>query len=460
MKLTLAPPRTVTLVLVGLVSLMWPLVSPVDQPASADAGSYELLYDPGPSHDCWGRVVEGATDTSDAPHRNTSGCGAFAANKEFQRDGSNPQTTPTWDMGSLGWNNSAWGATPGFSLSAQTGSKTVNMTNNAAGAAGCALHETNVSYSYQNSQLRYGSDRKKLTLADGHVNVSYNASVHQTGDWDSACSAKRALLTTDFIFDDVKHGKTALISVVHYDGGNAYTGSKPTIVWETLDEKTKTCDPAFGCRVMVKSPAPMLTDAQKAPVSDDISALFDQYATYVNPEGLPKSNFVFRALQVVSSNVGGSTTSSVSNIDATLKPNGDVHAKLAYSDKHGTLCLDDAGNNRTSPADVEIYNCNTSTAQDWTIGLDNALKVDGLCLDAQGGGTANGTNVLLFTCNGGPNQKWVLGRSGQVYNPSSGRCLEVKGAAAQSGYSNLELFDCWGGANEKWWTQYGDFHDQ
>ncbi|MCM2422778.1 ricin-type beta-trefoil lectin domain protein [Streptomyces sp. RKAG293] len=457
MKLTLAPPRTVTLVLVGLVSLMWPLVSPVGQPASADAGSYELLYDPGPSHDCWGRVVEGVTDTSDAPHRNTSGCGAFAPDKEFQRDMNSPQTTPTWDMGSLGWKNSEWGTTPGFSLSAQTGSKTVNMTNNAAGGT-CALHETNVSYSYQSSQLRYGSDRKKLTLADGHVNVSYNASVHQTGDF--TCPEKRAVLTTDFIFDDVAHGKTALISVVHYDGKNAFTGSKPAVVWSTLDPVTKKCDAGYGCRVMVKSPTPMLADAQKAPVSDDINALFDQYAAYVNPDGLAKSNFVFRALQIVSTNSGSSTATSVSNIDATLKPNGDVHTTLAYSDKHGTLCLDDAGNNRTSPADVEIYNCNLSTAQDWIVGLDNTLRADGLCLDAQGGGTANGTNVLLFTCNGGANQKWILGRSGQVYNPVSGRCLEVKGAVAQSGYSNLELFDCWGGVNEKWWTKYGDFHDQ
>ncbi|MEW2272654.1 ricin-type beta-trefoil lectin domain protein [Streptomyces griseofuscus] len=396
---------------------------------------------------------------TDPSHTDLSGCGDFAATKEFQRDMAEPQNSPTWDMGSLNWSNSDWGKSPGFSFSAQTGSRSVTMTNNNA-LNDCKLRETNVSYTYQNSQLRYGPDRKKLTLGDGDINVSYNAKVTQSGDF--TCPEQRALLTTDFIFDDVKNGNTAVISVVHFDGGGKFASSHPSDpLWSTLNADDKTCQADFGCRVMVKSPTGTLGDGQNGWVSDDINALFDKYAHYLNPGNLPKSNFILRGLQIVSSNDGSSTSSTVSNISATLKPPSEVHATLAYSDKHGNLCLDDTGNQRTSPADVEIYTCNGSTAQDWTIGLDNTLKVDGLCLDAEGGGTANGTNVILWDCNGGQNQKWVLGRYGQIYNPVSGRCLQVKDAAAAgSGYTDLNLYDCWGGTNQKWWTPVGDFHDQ
>ncbi|MFJ4961820.1 ricin-type beta-trefoil lectin domain protein [Streptomyces sp. NPDC088729] len=459
MKFMLTPRRRTALALVGAASLLWPVLSPVSPPASASAGSYDLLYDPGPSHNCWGRIVDDDPNKSDPTRVNTSGCGPFAADKEFQRSVNQPEKSPTWDMGTLGWNTADWGRTPGFSFSAQTGSKTVNMTNSAANSDCGPLRETNVSYTYQNSQLRWGSDRKKLTLGDGNVNVSYNASVRQSGSF--TCPEKRAILTTDFIFDDLKNRETALISVVHYDAQNAFTGPVAgDLVWNTLNPDGKSCQAGYGCRVMVKSPTGMLGEGQNGLVSDNISALFDRYARYLNPGNLPKSNFSFRGLQIVSSNRGTSTTSSVSKVSATLTPNGPVTTTLRNRDKQGNLCLDVNNNQQTSPADAQIYTCNTSSAQRWTVGPDNTLRANGLCLDAEGGGTANGTDVNLWTCNGGQNQKWVLGRYGQVYNPVSGRCLEVAGGSSQSGYSDLQLYDCWGGVNQKWWTPYGDFHDQ
>ncbi|MDT0433324.1 MULTISPECIES: ricin-type beta-trefoil lectin domain protein [Streptomyces] len=459
MKFALAPRRRTALALVATGCLLWPAVSPLSQPASASTGAYDLLYDPGPAHDCWGRIVDDDPGRSDPAHVDTSGCGPFAADKEFQRSVDRPESSPTWDMGTLGWDTADWGRTPGFSFSARTGSRTVTMTNGAAGGDCGPLRETNVSYTYQNSQLRWGPDRRKLTLGDGTVNVSYRASVRQSGSF--TCPEKRAILTTDFIFDDLAHRETALLSVVHYDARNAFTGPVAgDVVWSTLNPDGRSCQAGYGCRVMVKSPAGMLGEGQDGPVGDDVSALFDRYARYLNPGGLPKSNFAFRGLQIVSSNRGASTTSSVSDVRATLTPNGPVVTTLRNRDKQGNLCLDVDGNKQTSPADAQIYTCNTSSAQRWTVGLDGTLRANGLCLDAEGAGTANGTEVNLWSCNGGRNQQWVLGRYGQLYNPASARCLEVTGGSTESGYSDLRLYDCWGGTNQKWWTPYGDFHDQ
>ncbi|MFH8342583.1 ricin-type beta-trefoil lectin domain protein [Streptomyces sp. AM6-12] len=458
MKLELTRSRAAAAALVAVAALLWPLLGPADRSPAADTDSYPLLYDPGPSHDCWGRNVDDDSTKKDTAHENTSGCGAFAPDKEFQRDMAQPQSTPTWDEGTLGWGVSDRGATPGYSFSAQTGAKTVTMVNNAAGTD-CGLRETNIGYTYQNSQLRWGPDRRKLTLGDGQVNVSYDATVHQTADF--TCPTKRAILTTDFIFDNTVTGQPAVLSVVHYDAENRFSGSKSgSVLWDTLNSD-HTCDAGYGCRVMVKSPTAMLGDGQKGSVADDVSGLFDQYADYLNPQNLPKDKFSLRGLQIVSSNEGGSTTASVSDIDARLTPGGPAQSAIRYSDKNGPLCLDDTGNQKTYPADVEVYSCNGSDAQNWDIGWDNTLRVNGLCLDAEHGDTSNGTNVILWQCNGGLNQQWVLGRYGQIYNPVSGRCLEAKsGGAVQSGYSDLDLYDCWGGTNQKWWTPYGDFHDQ
>ena len=57
------------------------------------------------------------------------------------------------------------------------------------------------------------------------------------------------------------------------------------------------------------------------------------------------------------------------------------------------------------------------------VGTTNvALK----CLDVRGAGTADGTPVQLFTCNGTRAQRWFYTVSGQILNPPSGKCLDLK----------------------------------
>ncbi|WP_370444740.1 ricin-type beta-trefoil lectin domain protein [Amycolatopsis sp. CA-128772] len=110
-------------------------------------------------------------------------------------------------------------------------------------------------------------------------------------------------------------------------------------------------------------------------------------------------------------------------------------------------CLDDYTASSTAGAVVDIWDCNGSPAQQWTVG-NSAVTINGLCLDVVGNATANGSAVDLWTCNGGGNQQWT-GSNGTLVNPASGRCLDIPGFTTANGTA-LDIWDCNGGANQKW----------
>jgi hypothetical protein len=110
-------------------------------------------------------------------------------------------------------------------------------------------------------------------------------------------------------------------------------------------------------------------------------------------------------------------------------------------------CLDDFGGSSTAGAAADLWDCNTSGAQQWTVN-GGTLQANGLCLDVTGNGTANGTPVELWTCNGGSNQQWQQ-QNGALVSSSSGRCLDVPGFTTTNG-TQLDIWDCNNGTNQKW----------
>ncbi|MFD0631496.1 ricin-type beta-trefoil lectin domain protein [Catenulispora yoronensis] len=113
-------------------------------------------------------------------------------------------------------------------------------------------------------------------------------------------------------------------------------------------------------------------------------------------------------------------------------------------------CLDDQNRSLADSAVVDLYTCNGSPAQTWTLTADGSLTTgdpaSGIyCLDAYNNGTANGTKIQLFTCNGGANQKWRPQRDAnnnwQLVNPVSGRCLDDPWASTTV-TSQFQLYDC------------------
>jgi Ricin-type beta-trefoil lectin domain len=48
------------------------------------------------------------------------------------------------------------------------------------------------------------------------------------------------------------------------------------------------------------------------------------------------------------------------------------------------------------------------------------------CLDVRGGGRADGTLVQISDCNGTGAQQWIWTGAGTIFNPQSGKCLDLK----------------------------------
>jgi glucosylceramidase len=117
---------------------------------------------------------------------------------------------------------------------------------------------------------------------------------------------------------------------------------------------------------------------------------------------------------------------------------------------YGGKCMDVNGASSADGTQVQLYTCNGSGAQQWTVGSDGTLTALGKCLDVASAGMANGTKVQLYTCNGTGSQQWQYSSSThELVNPQSGRCLDVTGPSTADG-TPLQIWDCTGAANQSW----------
>jgi len=115
---------------------------------------------------------------------------------------------------------------------------------------------------------------------------------------------------------------------------------------------------------------------------------------------------------------------------------------------YGGKCVDVAAASTANGAAIQLYDCNGSSAQSWTVGSDGTLKALGKCMDVTAAGTANGTKIQLYDCNGSAAQKWTAS-NGELVNSGSGRCLDATGPSSANG-TRLQIWDCSAAANQKW----------
>jgi hypothetical protein len=115
----------------------------------------------------------------------------------------------------------------------------------------------------------------------------------------------------------------------------------------------------------------------------------------------------------------------------------------------GGKCVDVAGASSANGTAVQLYDCNGSNAQQWTVGSDGTLKALGKCLDVTSAGTADGTPAQLWDCNGSGAQKWTANGSRNLVNAGSGKCLDATGNSSANG-TRLQIWTCGSGTNQKW----------
>ncbi|WBB92134.1 ThuA domain-containing protein [Verrucosispora sp. WMMC514] len=112
-------------------------------------------------------------------------------------------------------------------------------------------------------------------------------------------------------------------------------------------------------------------------------------------------------------------------------------------------CLDVRNAGTADGTQIQIYTCNGSAAQTWTVTPNSTIRALGKCLDVNGAGSADGTKIQLWTCNGSGAQNWSAQSNGTLRNPNSGKCLDVSSNSSADGQA-VHLWTCHTGANQRW----------
>jgi hypothetical protein len=113
------------------------------------------------------------------------------------------------------------------------------------------------------------------------------------------------------------------------------------------------------------------------------------------------------------------------------------------------LCVDDRGASTANYNPVQVYTCNNTAAQQWTVvEAGSTLQALGKCMDINGGGTADGTTVDLYDCNDTAAQVFIPQSNGELYNPQSNKCLDDTGYGGSG--TQLQIWDCADTANQQW----------
>jgi hypothetical protein len=136
---------------------------------------------------------------------------------------------------------------------------------------------------------------------------------------------------------------------------------------------------------------------------------------------------------------------STSGGGSTPPPSGNTGPITGYEG----LCVDVRGASTALFTPVQVYTCNGTNAQQWTVvEAGSTLQALGMCMDINGGGTADGTTVDLYTCNDTGAQVWEPQSDGALYNPQSGKCLDDTGYGGSG--TQLQIWDCSGNDNQQW----------
>jgi beta-glucosidase len=176
--------------------------------------------------------------------------------------------------------------------------------------------------------------------------------------------------------------------------------------------------------------------------------------------GLPAGTSISAATGTIS---GTPTTTGTSTVTVTARDGSGALASQSFTwtvapANSGTtgpvtgyagLCLDVRGASSADGTPVQVYTCNGTNAQQWTVASNGTLQALGKCLDVAGGGTANGTLVQLYTCNNTGAQVWQPGANGSLVNPQSGKCLDDTNQSTTPG-TQAQIWSCTGSANQSW----------
>lgn len=112
------------------------------------------------------------------------------------------------------------------------------------------------------------------------------------------------------------------------------------------------------------------------------------------------------------------------------------------------LCVDDYKYSSTSGNKIDIWNCNDSGSQAWTVQGDGTIQINGECMHVHGDSATDGTKIELSSCGGGTYQQWRAMSDGSIVSLAAGSCLD-EGSTATEG-TQLVIRTCNQDAAQTW----------
>ena len=118
---------------------------------------------------------------------------------------------------------------------------------------------------------------------------------------------------------------------------------------------------------------------------------------------------------------------------------------------NSALCLSVTGAATTAGAIADIYTCNSSVSEYWTVNSNGTITGNnsGLCLSVSGNSSTLKTTADINTCDGDSYEKWTVESNGTIVNGASGECLSVTGASTAP-KATADLYTCNGSVSENW----------
>jgi predicted alpha-1,2-mannosidase len=150
--------------------------------------------------------------------------------------------------------------------------------------------------------------------------------------------------------------------------------------------------------------------------------------------------------------LGSAPNTTWGSAAADAPPSFDVGPNPARTGRLSGLagkCADVDAAGTVNGTKIQLWDCNGSTAQQWTLASDGSVRALGKCMDVAGSGRANGTKIQLWDCNGTGAQQWWPRPNGSLVNPPSGRCLDVPNSTTTNG-TQLQIWDCNGTGAQNW----------
>jgi Ricin-type beta-trefoil lectin domain len=112
----------------------------------------------------------------------------------------------------------------------------------------------------------------------------------------------------------------------------------------------------------------------------------------------------------------------------------------------GGLCLDLNGAVPSDGNHIQVFVCNDTVAQVWTLASDGTLRVVGKCAVVADDGT-----VRIAGCDGRRSAQWRTGRDRELVSIAADDCLTDPGDGTRSG-AGVRVEDCSGADRQRWQT--------